>query len=426
MDEFERLLLYHKGAVERFVKFKVSSSFDADDILQEIYISAGNSFYNLTDRSAFKAWILGIAKNKIGDYYRKKARSLEIPLEEIRESAVSIGRQGVNEIECVRETISALADKDKQILYYYFFRNMSQSEISQKLCIPIGTVKSRLYTAKQNFKNKYPYPPISKGENNMKKLPQIMLEYTIKESNEAPFEVKWEELMGWFLVPKLGEKLSWAMYDMPSRRISETDYMEVIGKAEVHGIEGVEITVRTTEPMPCNSEGGQSRVDTFVAQLTDTHCRYLAESHIQDGIKKIYTFLDGNDFLNNWGFGENNCGNETHLSPKGDIKRLGNEITSVDKDFLIDVVGRYTVTINGKSYDTICVIDIETYNSGVLSEQFIDKNGRTVLWRRFNRDDWAMERYKKPWSELLPQNERLIVNGKLFVHWYDCITDYIL
>ena len=49
-----------------------------------------------------------------------------------------------------------------------------------------------------------------------------------------------------------------------------------------------------------------------------------------------------------------------------------------------------------------------------------------ILWRRYNRDDWAIDRYKKPWSEQLPENDRLIVNGTTYVHWYDCITDHIL
>ncbi len=66
----------------------------------------------------------------------------------------------------------------------------------------------------------------------------------------------------------------------------------------------------------------------------------------------------------------------------------------------MDIVGRYTVTIGGKSYDTVCVMDIETYNCGVVSEQFLDKNGKTILWRRFNRDDWAIEYYQKKWSEI--------------------------
>ena len=165
---------------------------------------------------------------------------------------------------------------------------------------------------------------------------------------------------------------------------------------------------------------------TFVAQLTDTHCRYLAMFRDDRGVREYVTFLDGDAFLPNWGFGENNCGNETNLSPKGDIRREGAVVTGADKDFLLDIVGRYAVTIGGKRYDTICVMDIDTYNCGVVSEQFLDRNGRTVLWRRFNRDDWAIDRYKQRWSEQLPENERLTVNGNTYVHWYDCITDHIL
>ena len=71
-------------------------------------------------------------------------------------------------------------------------------------------------------------------------------------------------------------------------------------------------------------------------------------------------------------------------------------------------------------------LDIETYNAGVVSEQFLDKNGRTILWRRFNRNDWAFDTYGKLWSEQLPGNEQLIINGQTYVQWYDCITDYIL
>ena len=187
-------------------------------------------------------------------------------------------------------------------------------------------------------------------------------------------------------------------------------------------IKGVELTAREA--------AYSDKVDvinrTFVAQLTDTHCRYLATIRNDGDVRNYITFLDGDEFMLNWGFGEDNCGNETNLTPKSDIQRNGSVVTSIDKDFLLDIVGRYTVTINGKSYDTVCVMDIETYNCGVVSEQYLDQNGRTILWRRFNRDNWAIDHYKKLWSEQLPANEQIIVNGTTYVHWYDCITDYIL
>ena len=423
MDEFESLLKSERISVERFVRFRLNEKADADDILQEIYLTAYQKFPQLKNKDSFKAWSISIARNKCNDYFRKKATQYEIPIDEITESELSDSRHGVSVVETVRETLDLLGNQDKQILYLYFWKELPQAEIAKQLNIPVGTVKSRLYTAKQNFKTKYPYNvEVSKGESTMKRLPELIPEYKIEASTKAPFSVKWEELMGWFLIPKLGEKLSWGMYDIPSRKCSHVYDMQVTGKAKVHGIEGVELTAR--EASYSNKKEVIDR--TFVAQLTDTHCRYLATLRNDGDVRNYITFLDGDEFMPVWGFGEDNCGNETNLSVKGDIQRVGNTVTGANKDFLLDIVGRYTVTIGGKSYDTVCVMDISTYNGGVISEQFLDKDGKTVLWRRYNRDDWAIDRYKKPWSEQLPENDRLIVNGTTYVHWYDCITDHII
>ena len=428
MTEFEILLNECKNAVERFVWFKLSSKADADDVLQDTYLTAFQKFDTLADKSHFKAWIISIARNKCNDYYRRKAKSVDVSIDELTEQPLTASRYGYVEQHDVYDTLESLSENDKQIIDLFYIQGYNQSEISQRLNIPIGTVKSRLYTARNNFKRLYLLDTIyRKVDENMKKLPEIMPEYTITKLDKEPFSVKWEELMGWFIVPKLGEKLNWAIYDFPKRNRTEYDEMQVVGKAEIHDIEGVEITAKQYAPMDCNKTDNDKIAErTFIAQLTDTHCRFLAESHISGGVKKCYTFLDGDEFIPNWGFGENNCGNEVNLSAKSDIIRNGSEITASDKPFLLDVVGRYEVKIGGKSYDTICVMDIETYDGGVVSEQYLDKNGRTILWRRFNRNDWAKDRYKKNWTEILPENERITVNGEIYVHWYDCITDYIL
>ena len=417
---FERLLAEHRTAAERYVRFRLSSRSDADDVLQEVYLTAYHRFEQLKNKEAFKAWLISIARSKCTDYFREKAAQLEIPLDVLETQSLSESRHGFTEQATVRETLGLLGDKDKQILYLFFWKNLPQAEIAKRLSIPVGTVKSRLYTAKQNFKSKYPLQP--KGANHMKKMPEFLPEYKIEEIPLPPFSVKWEELMGWFLIPKLGEKVSWGMYDLPSRKCSHIYDMKVTSKAVVHGIEGVELVAKET-PF---SDKKKILNRTFVAQLTDTHCRYLATVRDDGDVRNYITFLDGDAFMLNWGYGEDNCGNETNLSPKGEIRRTGSSVESIQKDFLLDIVGRYYVTIGGKTYDTVCVMDIESSGCGVISEQFLDKNGRTILWRRFNRNDWAIDRYKQPWTELLPDNEQITVNGTTYVHWYDCITDYIL
>lgn len=448
MDQFEKLLAAHRSSIESFVRYRLIFREDAEDILQEVYLTAYQRFGQLKNPDSFKAWMLTIARNKCNDYFKEKARQLELPLEAFGENRVAdnsaegrrfcdgsdkayllwdkpfdICRFGASSGEIVRDTMTMLREKDQQILYLYFWKQMPQADIAKQLNIPLGTVKSRLHTAKQNFKNRYPYQPQSwKGEYRMKRLPEYLPEYKMEASNKPPFSVKWEELQGWFLVPKLGEKLSWGLYEMPSRKCSDISEMCVTGKAVVHGIEGVEVTTKESVLSDKKDEFGC----TFVVQLTDTHCRYLAAFINDNGIRKYTTFLDGEEFLQSWGFGEDNCGKETDLCPKGEIKREGNEITFVKKEYLLDIVGRYTVTIGGRSYDTVCVMDLSNYGYGVISEQFLDKDGRTILWRRFNRNDWAINRYGKPWTELLPENHTIIVNGETYVHWYDCVTDYIM
>ena len=429
MDEFEKLLAEVSSGVERFVRYRLPSQTDADDVLQEVYLNAYRKYPQLKNKAAFKPWIISIARNKCNDYFRAKAAQMEISIEELSQQELSTGRLGISVVHTVRETLDRLGDKDKQILYLYFWKELPQNEIAKMLSIPVGTVKSRLHTAKQHFKNKYPYQTQKpKGEPTMQKLPEYIPEYTIERLNAEPFCVRWEELQGWLIVPRVGQKLTWGMYDFPERKRTEYTEMEVIGKAEVHGIEGVEVVAMQFDPADYYRTGALDRVERrFVAQLTDTHSRYLAETHMEDGVRKCYTFLDGEAFLNNWGFGEDNCGNEVDLHPKGLLHREGNYVSGTIPREVVDVVGRYRVTIAGKSYDTVCVMDIECFNDAVASEQYVDQNGRTVLWRRFNRDDWAIDRFGgKPWSEKFPDNERLTINGETYVHWYDCISDYIL
>ncbi len=423
MDELEKLLNVHRGSLERYVRFRIGIPADADDVLQEVYLTACLKFPQLKNRDSFRAWIISIARSKCNDYFRRKASRYELPVDELEETVFCDSRYGIEQISIVRETLELLGNKEKQILYLYYWKEMPQAEIAVRLDIPLGTVKSRLHTAKQSFKSRYPYPAgRSKGGRAMKKLPEMMPEYRIRPDARTPFSVKWEELMGWFLIPRMGERISWGTYEMPSRVRSHVYELEVTGRAKMHGIEGVEISASEAS----YSDRKEVIHRRFIAQLTDTHCRYLAAFRDEGDVRNYITFLDGDAFMSVWGFGEDNCGNETNLFPRGDIRRDGDVITSVDRKYLLDIVGRYQITLGGKSYDTVCVMCIENRRCGVISEHFLDRSGRTILWRRFNRDDWAIDHYKKRWSEALADNDRLIINGELYVQWYDCITDYIL
>lgn len=428
MDVFEQVYAECRGAVERYVRFRITNTADAEDVMQEVFCAAVTGYAALRSTASVRPWLIGIARNKCADYLRAKYRRSEVPLEDASRIAVMPPRFAAVRDSLVMDTLARLSQQDQQILRLYYWQELPQQEIARRLGLPLGTVKSRLHNARERFRAAFPARP--KGETPMQTIMPLHLpDYTITPSTQPPFSCKWEELMGWFIVPRLGETLSWAMYDFPERVRTEEDHLTVTGRAMIHGLEGVEIEVETFDPMTCNQTGDDAKYvqRSFIAQLTDDHCRILSETHTKGGVKQTFTYLDGDEFLQNWGFGEDNCGNETNLRPKGIITREGNVLTVREgvKEAM-DVVGRYTVEINGKCFDTVCVIMHEAYMGGMVSEQFIDRSGRTVLWRRFNADDWQLARYGRTWSDMLPDAETLTINGQTYVHWYDCITSYIL
>lgn len=426
--DFEKLLREHCRDVERFVRFRLPSAADAEDVLQESLLAAFRQFPSLKSEENFKAWVLGIARHKCNDYFRKRAKLLEIPIDDVSESRLCYGGCGISQIHAAWETLDKLEDKEKQILYLYFWEELPQADIAARLNIPLGTVKSRLHGAKEKFREHYPYHPhSSKGESTMrnltqKKLPLTLPEYTIKSSSEPPFAVRHEELPGMLIIPRAGEELSFGMYDLPDRKQSGVYHLKVTGRIAIHGVRGVEIASRYLD------REGFKEDSVIFAQLTDSHCRYLGGmASEEDGTRRITTFLDGDVFSEAYAVGDDNCGFEVDRRQRGAITACGGGLATDSTGDVSDIVGRYEVTIDGKTYDTVRLVDIEAGGgSYMLCEFYLDQNGRTVLWRRFNHDDWAIERCGKKWSQALPDNERMTVNGEIYVHWYDCVTDYIL
>ncbi|MDE6709421.1 MAG: RNA polymerase sigma factor, partial [Oscillospiraceae bacterium] len=139
MSDFEILLAECQTALERYVRYRIPNRTDSDDVLQEIMLAAFRQFDRLKNRKNFKAWIIGIARNKCNDYYRSKRDT--VCIDELPESLLVQSIHGLVEYSPVRETIDLLGEKDRQILQLCYYESLPQNEIAAKLNIPLGTVK---------------------------------------------------------------------------------------------------------------------------------------------------------------------------------------------------------------------------------------------------------------------------------------------
>lgn len=127
----------------------------AEDCLQEVF----TLFWQKSDRfdgekGNLYSFIVTMARNKAIDYTRSRAykdsRKEDHSINEFTFVPVSEGNNPhetleMNErAEMLRKAMEEISENERQVLYVAYFKGLSQSEISEKLDIPLGTVKYRM------------------------------------------------------------------------------------------------------------------------------------------------------------------------------------------------------------------------------------------------------------------------------------------
>lgn len=185
VDDFEQLLLRHRSAVERFVRFQIRHPADAEDVLQETLTAALRGFPQLREQESFRPWLIGIARNKCHDFLRRKYARPEVPLEDAAHIADGALHFAGGHDSLVLDTLDRLSPGDRELLRLCYWLELSQAEIARRLGIPLGTVKSRLHHARQRFRAAWPV--LQKGEPAMPGImPKKMPRYTITPSDLPP------------------------------------------------------------------------------------------------------------------------------------------------------------------------------------------------------------------------------------------------
>ena len=140
--------------LKNFIKKRIPSDADAEDILQEVFIIIHNNIQDLKDDEKIHAWVYRITRNVIVDYYRKYDKSIKF-LELPTEAAVESDEDLTSNIEiaaCLRTMIDSLPDKYKQALLLTEFQNLTQRELSESMGISLSGAKSRVRRGREKLK----------------------------------------------------------------------------------------------------------------------------------------------------------------------------------------------------------------------------------------------------------------------------------
>jgi RNA polymerase sigma-70 factor (ECF subfamily) len=133
---------------------------DAEDIVQEAMISGYRSISNFRAEAGVYTWLYRIVVNKSKDHLSRKKRGREKPIDENNENTFVDERESYekklelsDEMRYLMEKVGQLEDIYKEVIELRYFEELSYSEIAHILKCNIGTVKSRLFKAKEFLKH---------------------------------------------------------------------------------------------------------------------------------------------------------------------------------------------------------------------------------------------------------------------------------
>ena len=246
-------------------------------------------------------------------------------------------------------------------------------------------------------------------------FPEKRPEIEIRPSDAGPFAVDCRELRWWFGQPVVGDSTIWTIYDPPDWTLSSVTHMRAVLQARIHDLDGVEIEVDDWSP----EDGWKPADRTMWGRLTGESVQWLGVARVVEGERRLSTFLD-EGFAADWGGEE-----PRRLQDAGCFVEEGDGVfTQRNLEPGGIGAGMFSVRIGNRSFTCLRVIDVdeEPNEEQMLVEAYLTESGRTVLFRRYNGRRWKLGEKRRPWDEALPDHQRLVVDGVIFVHWYDCLT----
>ena len=150
----------NKGFIRSVIR-RVTGSYN-EDIEQEGYIKTWRNMENYQEQGKFKQWLGMLTANVCRDYFRSKInreQSAEIGDEEVLNNIPDNFSQekfvdAKQRQKIILKAVDELPSKMRKVVVLHEFEDMPLEQVAQKLGLPLGTVKSRLFNAKKILSQK--------------------------------------------------------------------------------------------------------------------------------------------------------------------------------------------------------------------------------------------------------------------------------
>ncbi len=142
--------------LQAFIRSRIKSAADAEDLLQEVFVKIHGNLVQLKDEKRLIPWLYTVTRNVIHDFYRKKSRytgkelTFDLPAPSSHSAAENVSME-----TCLEPFIDQLPEKYKKALIFCDIEGKSQIQLSEELGISYSGAKSRLQRARLLLKKQF-------------------------------------------------------------------------------------------------------------------------------------------------------------------------------------------------------------------------------------------------------------------------------
>ena len=405
-----------------------------EDLLQETFAQAWAGLGSLAPRDV-RAWLYQVARNRCSDYLRSPQRREQFVDDDAL--ATMVNRMGAVNARWHRmaaevvEAFDVVPERERQALESFYVDGLSIAEIAARHRVPPGTVKRRLSHGRDRVRgemgiaaNRRKQGMTTDSRAELGPFPKERPDIVVERLGTKASPIDMRELTWWFVVPELDDEVRWAEYQPTGRgrawQLTRTTAMRTAQPAVIHDRDCVEIEVdEASYPVDgLLTPPPDARHTKVWGRLTETEVEWVAvEQAASDGTRKLDTFLD-EGFEQDWGV----CARRIEASEWLDAvadgsfgRRPGTPAIFTD--------GVYTVLVGERSFTCTRVVEMEkeATEMDVVVLAYVDANGRTLLFRRYDGNRRVTSAPQRR-EDLLPHADRLVIDGMTFVHSYDYIA----
>jgi len=175
-DAFDELVRRHQAAIVSLVRAVTAGRGDPEDVAQEVFVRAWRSLSGFRGDSAFRTWLHTVAINVVRTSQSRSARLLRVFLPaggrdrrgELPDRASDA--EPVDSVlarrQLVERALAALPDDLRIAVTLRDLQGLDYKEIAAVLRVPIGTVESRIFRARQRLKPLLAPLIVERGEKN--------------------------------------------------------------------------------------------------------------------------------------------------------------------------------------------------------------------------------------------------------------------